>query len=296
MLNRWGVLRLVEAVFELYKKVATELPEDVIVSLKGARDSEEKGSLANGILATILKNIDMANTEKAPMCQDTGTPIFHVSIPVGTDTRSIEREIAEATRKATNDIPLRPNAVDVVSGKNTGDGVGIGTPVIYFDEWDKNFISVELMSKGGGCENLGKTYSLPNDELKAARNLDGVRKCVLDAVLKSQGKGCPPQIVSVCIGGSRSAAVKASTLQLFRKLGEKNPNPELEKLEKRLLEESNSLGIGPLGLGGKTTVLGVKVTALHRHPASFFVDVSFSCWATRRASLEYRNGEVKWLK
>lgn len=287
-------MELIDAIARLYKKVATELPSDVLNALKRSKELEAKGTATRSAMETILENIELAKNESKPVCQDTGTPIFYVKVGKGMLQSQIREIITEATKRATKEIPLRPNAVDSMTGKNSGDNTGIGVPIVYFEEWEKNHLFIQLMLKGGGSENVCNLYKLPNTELGAGRDLEGIKKCVIDAVFKAQGEGCPPGIVGVGIGGTRAAACKLSAQQLLRSLTDKNQDPLLEKLESELLEQLNSMGIGPMGLGGKTTVLGVKTAAMHRHPASFFIDVSFFCWAARRGSLEYKNGEAKY--
>lgn len=287
-------MELVDAIVGMYNKVATELPSDVLNALKRTKDLETKGTASYSAMDTILENIELAKNESKPMCQDTGTPIFYVKVGKGMPQNHIRKIIIEATKRATKEIPLRPNAVDSLTGKNSGDNTGIGIPIIYFEEWDKDYLFIQLMLKGGGSENICRLYKLPNTELGAGRDLEGIKKCVIDAVFKAQGEGCPPGIVGVGIGGTRAAACKLSARQLLRTLTDKNQDSILEKFENEMLEQLNSMGIGPMGLGGKTAVLGVKAGAMHRHPASFFVDVSFFCWAARRGSLEYENGEAKY--
>ncbi len=262
-------------VFELYRKASTELPSDVIEGLERAKENEKGRS--KDILEKILENVSIAKRNSKPICQDTGIPIFYVK----NDGKQSEKEIGEiidkATKKATDEIPLRPNAIDSVSGKVSGN-----KPVIHFEESD-NF-GIDLLMKGGGSENVSRIYSLPDSELKADRDIEGVRKCVLDAVMKAQGKACPPYILGIATGGSLEEVAHLSKRQLLRKLNDENDDSELEIFENEMLQEINKLGIGPSGLGGKTTALGVKVTKSLRHPASFFVGVSFGCWALRRAS------------
>ena len=162
---------------------------------------------------------------------------------------------------------------------------------------DPRKVSVRLVLKGGGCENEGAQYSLPNEKLKANRDLDGCRKAILDAVLQAQGKGCGPGILGVCIGGDRASGYEFSKQQFLRELGDSNPNPELDKLERDIVETANKLGIGPMGFGGKTTLLGVKICVANRVPASYFVSVSYRCWAFRRqgVTLDANSAIEKWL-
>ncbi|TAL22862.1 MAG: fumarate hydratase [Nitrospirae bacterium] len=279
------MLKLRDGIVELYRKVATSLPPDVEAALKAAYVAEKKGSNAKQALEVILENIRLARETARPICQDTGVPLFFIKTPAGLSQLELENTIMDATRIATEKIPLRPNAVDILTDKNSGDNTGIGFPVIYFKETLSNTLTIDLMLKGSGCENMGQTYKLPMEELKADRDLDGVRKCVLDTVYKAQGKGCPPYTLGIGIGASKDQVTRLAKEQLMRRLTDVNEAGVLLKLEKRLLKEINELGIGPLGLGGKTTALGVKIGVNHRHPASYFVDVSLSCWADRRGRL-----------
>lgn len=279
------MLKLRDGIVELYRKVAISIPPDVEEALKAAYPNEKKGSIAEQAFRIILENIRLAREKTRPVCQDTGVPVFFVKMPSGLSQVELESTIIEATRIATEKIPLRPNAVDIITEKNTGDNTGTGFPVIYFRESPDTTLTIDLMLKGAGSENIGQMYKLPIEELKANRNLDGVRRCVLDAVYKAQGKGCPPYTVGVGIGASKDQVAKLSKEQLLRKLSDTNQIPVLQELEKTILSELNSLGIGPLGFGGKTTAIGVKIGANHRHPASYFVDISIACWANRRGRL-----------
>jgi len=279
------LLKLRDGIVELYRKVATSLPPDVENSLKAACVSEKKGSNARHALEIILENIRIARETARPICQDTGVPVFYVKTPIGLSQIELEKTIIEATCIATEKVPLRPNAVDIITDKNTGDNTGIGFPVIYFRETPDSTLSIDLMLKGSGCENVGQIYKLPKEELKADRDLDGVRKCVLDTVYRAQGRGCSPYTIGVGIGAAKDQVARLAKEQLMRRLTDTNNIEVLFKLEKRLLKEINILGIGPLGFGGKTTALGVKIGVNHRHPASYFVDISVCCWANRRGRL-----------
>ncbi len=281
---------------ELIRRASTDLPHDVIAALERGRSEEQHGSLAHAALNTILENIEMARERSAPICQDTGTPVIWVKYPVGVSTRLLEEALQEAVKRATAESYLRPNAVDTVSGKNTGDGAGRAIPFIHFDEWDESDVEVRLILKGGGCENVGAQYKLPDGALGADRDLEGVRKVVLDSVVQAQGKGCAPGVLGVCIGGDRASAFAESKRQLLRSLDDRNPDSELALLEERLLRESNELGIGPMGFSGRTTVLGVKIGVLDRLPASYFVTISYMCWADRRAAVRLgHEGATTWL-
>ena len=278
---------------ELVRLTATSLPHDVENAIVEAYHNEEEGSAAKGAFDAILNNVKMAREKSTPICQDTGTPIFYVHYPEGWSTRKLRDQIRAAVAEATRKSYLRPNAVDSITGKNTGDNLGDDHyPTIHFEEVDGDTLTVELMLKGGGCENVGMQYKLPNSELNAGRDLDGVRKVVLDAVYQAQGKGCAPGILGVAIGGDRGSSYLASKEALLRKLDDQNQDPALAEFEEPVYEQANQLGIGPMGFGGKTTVLGVKAKSTHRLPASFFVSVSYMCWAYRRRKMTVFGDEV----
>ena len=266
-----------ESIVKLYKKCSTELPLDIVDSLKSGLQKEEKETAINS-LKTILENIEIAKKESKPICQDTGVPVFYVEYPKELSQKEIKDTIKQATIEATSEIPLRPNAVESLTGKNIGN-----SPIIHFKEAEE--LKIDLLMKGGGSENISSIYSLPNNQLKANRNIEGIRKCVLDAVFAAQGKGCPPYIIGIGIAGTIEEAAHLSKIQLLRKTNDSTSEPELKIIEENLLKDINKLEIGPLGLGGKTTALAVKIEKTLRHPASFFVGISFGCWALRRASL-----------
>lgn len=285
---------LTEAFVELIRRAATQLPADMERALREAKAQEDDGSAAEGALDTILKNVELARQNATPICQDTGTPIFEIHYPLGVSTRQLAEQIRAACAIATERAYLRPNAVDSLTGKNSGDNTGIDFPTLHFHEWDEDAIQVDLILKGGGCENVSTQYKLPNTELGAGRDLEGVRRVVLDAVDKAQGLGCAPGVLGIAIGGDRGASYIASKRELLRPLDDTNENPELAEMEERILEEGNELGIGPMGFGGKTTLLGVKIGALHRLPASYFVSVAYMCWANRRAQMRVEGEEITY--
>ena len=262
--------------------------------LKAAVEKEEPGSAARGALETIMKNIELSRAKSTPICQDTGTPIFYVHYPEGWSTRKLKTQIRDAMAEATKRSYMRPNAVDAIYDKNSGNNLGGDEfPYIHFEEVDADEpLVIELMLKGGGCENVGAQYSLPNDQLGAGRDLAGVRKVVLDAVHKAQGKGCAPGILGVAVGGDRGSSYYASKEVLYDKIGTRNSDPKLAALEEQLTDEANQMGIGPMGFGGQTTVIDTKITGLHRLPASYFVSVSYMCWAYRRRKMTVAGDEI----
>ncbi len=277
---------------ELIKSTSTDLPPDVEEALSRAVDDEAAGSAARTTLLTILENVRVSRETGRPICQDTGTPIFHVWYPAGVSQRELREQIKKAVRVSTENSFLRPNAVEALSGKNSGDNTGVDFPTIHFEEWEHDHLKIGLMLKGGGSENCGCQYSIPSPSFTASRDIKGVRKAVLDAACNAQGLGCAPGILGVGIGGDRATSMIKAKEQLFRPLGDDNPHPELAEMERRLRREINELGIGPMGFGGATTVLAVKMGELHRLPASFFVSVAYMCWADRRKIMTIRNGDI----
>lgn len=284
---------LTQDLLELIRRTSTDLSSDVERALVSARDREDPGSAARGALDTILQNVEVARRTSSPICQDTGTPIFYVHYPAGWSTRELKKQIRDAIAQATRKSFLRPNAVDSLSGANSGNNLGDDAfPTLHFDEVEGDTLTIDLMLKGGGCENVGAQYSLPNTSLGAGRDLEGVRRVALDAVHQAQGQGCAPGILGIAVGGDRGSSYYASKEVLFRKMEDDNSDPELDKLEKRLTAEANQLGIGPMGFGGRTTVLGAKIKGMHRLPASFFVSISYMCWAHRRRRLTVQGDQV----
>jgi fumarate hydratase, class I len=283
---------LVPDFVELVRRTSTDLPADVEAALRRAHDREEPNSPAQGTLDAILENVRLSRESSTPICQDTGTPIFYIYYPAGWSTLELKRQIREAVAQATAQSYLRPNSVDSLTGKNPGNNLGDDFPSLHFEEWEESFLRVDLMLKGGGCENVGAQYSLPDTRLGAERDLEGVRRAVLDAVYQAQGFGCAPGIIGVAVGGDRGMSYVKSKEQFFRALEDDSPNPKLAALEQRLADEANQLGIGPMGFGGKTTVLRVKIDSMERLPASYFVTASYMCWADRRRTLIYRDGQA----
>jgi fumarate hydratase class I len=286
---------ITDNILELVRLTSTDLPPDVEASIRRAVEQEQPGSAARGALETIIQNVELSRRNSTPICQDTGTPIFYVYYPAAWSTRLLRQQIEAAVVLATKKAYLRPNSVDSITGKNSGNNLGgKHFPSLHFEEVEGDTLTIELMLKGGGCENVGAQYSLPNDDLNAGRDLAGVRKVVLDATYRAQGQGCAPGILGVAIGGDRGSSYYASKETLYRKLDDTNPDPQLDALEKRLVEEGNQLGIGPMGFGGNTTLLGTKITHLNRLPASFFVSVSYMCWAYRRRKMTITADLVKY--
>lgn len=285
---------LTKGLLELVRLASTDLPADVEASLHDAHEREDDGSPAESVFDNILENVKLARENSTPICQDTGTPIFYVFYPFGWSTIQLRKQIKAAVQVATTKLYLRPNAVDSLTGKNSGDNTGDHYPVIHFTEWEEDFVQIDLTLKGGGCENVGIQYKLPDNGLSAGRDLEGVRKVALDAVQQAQGKGCSPGILGIAIGGDRGTGYEVSKEQFTRKIGERSDHDDLADLEERLFDETNSLGIGPMGFGGKTSVLDVQIAAAHRLPASYFVTVSYMCWACRRHRMIVRADEIAY--
>ncbi len=295
--NSHHMSELKDSLLELVRRTSAEIPDDVERAILTSLETEKKGTIAESALKIIERNIAMAKAKSQPICQDTGSILFYVDCPVGYNQTTFEEAAKEAVKEATRKGFLRQNSVDSLTGKNDGTNIGPGSPTLHFHQHQSPEIIVRLVLKGGGCENVGTQYSLPNERLNANRDLDGCRKAILDAVLQAQGKGCGPGILGICIGGDRATGYELSKTQFLRKLDDRNPNPQLDELEQDVLKTSNELGIGPMGFGGKTTLLGVKICAANRLPASYFVSVSYMCWAYRRQGVTLdAEGQIgKWL-
>src|SRR5215813_13836221 len=290
-----------DSVLDLIVKTSTELPPDVRAAMKHALVAEPAATRSAQALTIIAQNIDLAVDNEGAICQDTGMPTFEVRVPVGANQIRMRSQIREAVAEATRRGKLRPNSVDSITGKNSGDNLGPGTPIIHFDQWERDEIEIKLILKGGGCENTNAQYALPVELAhlgRADRTLEGVRKCILHAVWQAQGKGCAPGAVGVCIGGDRTSGYVHAKEQLFRTLDDVNPDPRLSELEASVMSTVNNLEIGAMGFGGKVTLIGCKIAALNRLPASFFVSVAYDCWAFRRLGvlLDQSTGAIKrWL-
>ena len=292
---------LTNSLLELVTQTSTNLPPDVRAAMSLAAGVETPATQSAQAFEIILQNVDMAAEGEGAICQDTGMPTFVVHTPVGVNQIAIRKAILEAVAEATRRGKLRPNSVDSITGKNSGNNLGEETPVIHFEQWEEDEIEVKLLLKGGGCENVNAQYSVPCnlDHLgRADRNLEGVRKCILHAVWKAQGLGCAPGALGVCIGSDRAHGYELAKAQLFRTLDDMNPNPTLAKLESEIMDQANRLGVGAMGFGGKASLIGCKIAAANRLPASFFVSVAYDCWAFRRLGvrLDAETGAIaRWL-
>lgn len=277
--------------FNLVRQAVIYLPEDVKQALKKAY-MEETSEAGKTQLKAILDNIELAEKYQAPICQDTGTIIFYVS--AGAEVKGldkVESALINATRRATKEVPLRPNAVDPFTQKNSGDNTGRFIPYVHWEIVPGDALELTVMTKGGGSENVCLTGMLVPGE-----GINGLKKFVIESVIKAGAQPCPPTILGVAMGGGTDIAMKLAKKALLRPLNEPNPNPEIAKLERELYEAANMTGIGPMGLGGKTTVLGVHVEYAFRHPASFPAAVAFNCWAARRATARiHADGTVEYL-
>ncbi|MDD5541953.1 MAG: FumA C-terminus/TtdB family hydratase beta subunit [Acidobacteriia bacterium] len=290
------------SILELITQTSTHLPADVREAVAHAMEAETAGTQSAQALGVIANNIDMADQCEGPICQDTGWPTFEIRTPIGTNQITMKKEIAEALAEATRRGKLRPNSVDSITGKNSGNNLGPGTPTLHFEQWENNDeIEVRLLLKGGGCENKNIQYSVPCELPhlgRTDRTLEGVRKCLLHAVWQAQGQGCSAGAIGVCIGGDRTQSYNIAKQQLFRTLDDVNPVPELAQLEDYILKSANLLGIGTMGFGGQSTLIGCKIAAVNRLPACFFVTVAYDCWAFRRLGvvLDAKTGAIKrWL-
>ena len=286
-----------KSIYDLVCETSTNLPKDVRRAILTAKEKENKGTSAAMSLDTIAKNINMADDKLSPICQDTGLPTFKIKTPIGVNQLEIKAAIVRAMELATEKGKLRPNAVDSLTGDNSGNNLGIGLPVVKFEQWEEDYIEAKLILKGGGCENKNIQYSLPTELEglgRAGRDLDGIRKCILHSVYQAQGQGCSAGFIGVGIGGDRSSGYDLAKEQLFRDVTDVNPIPELAQLEEYILEKANLLGIGTMGFGGEATLLGCKIGVMHRIPASFYVSVAYNCWAYRRmaVNINVETGEI----
>jgi fumarate hydratase class I len=273
---------LQENLLELIRRTSAELPTDVARVIDKGWRKEKKDSSGKYALEVIRDNIVMAKDKSQHLCQDTGAIICYADLPDWLDEKTFRKAYDKAVVKATKVGYLRQNSVDSITGANSGTNLGPGNPNYHFHPARGRALKVRMMLKGGGSENMSAQYSLPDNRIGAGRDLEGVRKCLLDAVLNAQGKGCGPGVLGVCIGGDRGSGYVAAKEEFFRLLDDVNEDRQLARLEKRVLKEANSLGIGPMGFGGETTLLGVKITHRNRVPASFFVSIAYMCWAFRR--------------
>ena len=296
---------------ELIRRTTSDLPGDVEAALRTAETAEVSGSQAELLLRAMVENTCLARRQSTPLCQDTGTLTFFWSVPRGTDTQALEEAAREAVKAATAKGWLRRNTIESLTGRSVDTNVADGFPACHFEQRpeggaqgltsaegrppEAEAIEVWLMQKGGGSENMSCQFSLPDETIGAGRDLAGVRACLLQAAWRAQGFGCAPGILGACVGADRAEGFLVAKRQLLRPLRDASPVPELAALEQRVLAEANQLGVGPMGMGGKTTLLGVKIAARPRLPASYFVTVAYMCWACRRRGVRSVGTSLEWL-
>jgi len=276
--------KIVEAVAEGLRRAVTILPPDVKEALEKAYRKEENEA-AKAQLKAILDNVEIARKTGRPICQDTGLIIYYVKagskFPL---LNELEKLLIEATKKATKEVPLRPNAVDPFTGRNSGDNTGRYVPFIHWEIVDGDELEISVLPKGGGSEAVAVLNMPP-----PGKGLAGVKETVIEAVLAAGAKPCPPTIVGIGIGGGADiATILAKKASSLRKIGSENPDPKIAELERELYEAINELGIGAMGLGGKHSVLAVHIDYAYRHPATYPVAIVFQCWAARRAFIHIK--------
>ncbi|MCD6466072.1 fumarate hydratase [Candidatus Bathyarchaeota archaeon] len=280
-----------KAASTLLRQAATRLPVDVKEALRRAYEIEDNpiGKLQ---LRNILENVRLAEENNLPLCQDTGVISFYLK--AGSNFRGlgkIENALRRAVRKSTAEIPLRPNSVDFFTNINSGDNTGRHIPYIHWEIFDGDYLEITVLLKGGGSENACVLKMMNPSE-----GLNGLKKFVIDSVLKAGGTTCPPTIIGIGVGGGSDIAMTLAKKAILKPINEENPDEKIAKIERELYNAINMTGIGPMGLGGKITTLAVKIEHAHRHPASYPVAVAFQCWAARKASARiYSNGQVEYL-
>lgn len=282
-----------ETAVKLMKFAATELPNDVSDALKKMH-AEEGNPPSKAALATIVDNFGIAQDTATPMCQDTGIHIYYVNIGENfPKIKGLEASLRKASQIATEKVPLRPNAVNPIVGGNSGDNTGNHIPFINYDFIpDADYLEITVFPKGGGSENMCALGML-----KPGQGINGIKKFVIESILRAGGQPCPPVIVGIGIGGGADIALKLGKKQLMRPLGQRHSDPKIAKLEEDLLKAINMTGFGSMGLGGDvSTALDVKIDYAHRHPASLPVGVAIQCWAARRSTARiYPDGRVEFL-
>jgi fumarate hydratase subunit alpha len=270
---------IVRGIVEVIRKAETVLPEDVVHALEEACARES--GLARTQLEAILKTIALAKTSKRPMCQDTGVQTFFVQVGLASPFADrIQSLITRGVQRATKEVPLRPNTVDPFTGVNHQDNTGDYVPYITWDVGLGSDIVLTAFPKGGGSENMSKLGML-----KPGVGLQGVKEFVVEEMKKAGGNPCPPTVVGVGIGGGADLALKLGKKALLRPVGQRHSEKVIAAMEEELLQRINQSGIGPMGLGGKTTVLDVHIEKAHRHPACLPVGLVVQCWADRRARM-----------
>ena len=278
---------IISGIVQLIRRAETELPTDVVHALENACEREE--GLAKTQIEAILKNIELARSSQRPMCQDTGIQTFFVYVGVDSPYRGTLQEIiTKGVQRATQEVPLRPNTVNPFSGENHKDNTGRAIPYITWENVDGSDVRITALPKGGGSENMSKLGML-----KPGVGIKGVKDFVVEEMIKAGGNPCPPTVVGVGIGGGADLSLKLGKKALLRPVGVRHPDKTIALVEQELIKRINESGIGPMGLGGKTTVLDVHVEVAHRHPASLPVGMAVQCWADRRAQLKI-NEKGQW--
>ncbi len=266
-----------QAVCQIYKQAAIVLPDDIKDALQNAYDNEDS-EIARLNIKTIMDNIALAEKNSIPMCQDTGLPIIFVKLG-NVEVENLEQGIVEGVKLATETVPLRTNVVDPLTRKNTGNNVGKGIPQINVELTDEPILELTVFPKGFGSENNNKLAMLLPGE-----GIEGIKKFFKEAILSAGGKPCPPTVIGVGIGGSSDMVMKLAKKALLRPINEVNEDQRLANLENELLSVANATGIGPMGLGGRATVLGVNVELADTHTAGLPVGICVQCWAARHAT------------
>ncbi len=297
MSDKTHLYQIVEQVAcELYIRALQDIPADVRAALRKGLANEEKQSnaTAQGVMLTILSNIDIADQQQTLVCQDTGLPIFNLLVgsEVSASIPDLKAALRRGCERATRERPLRSNTVHPLTRKHTGTNTGEGIPVIHVDFIPaSDEIVLQMAPKGSGSENMSFLRMLnPSDGVK------GIHKFVLHCIFESGARPCPPVIVGVGLGGTSDvAAGLAKQASSFRKIGSANPDPDIALLEKQLLDEINQTGLGPQGLGGATTALAVHIEWAHTHISQNPVAVNMQCWRGERAeAVISRTGEIRW--
>lgn len=276
---------------EVLRKASIELPPDVLAVIKKAYE-EETSDIGKSQLKAILENTRLAKEMNRPLCQDTGVMIFYVTIgnKFG-DFAFIPDALTAATRRATREIPLRPNAVHPLTRYNPGDNTGTGVPIINYDITTGDYIELTALPKGAGAENMSALAMLT-----PSAGVKGIKKFVVDTIVSAGGMPCPPTVIGIGIGGKADSAMKLAKKALLRPLTQRHPEKEIAQLEEELLRLVNSTGVGPMGLGGKYTALGLNIEYAYSHTAGLPVGINVQCWANRKAKARiHKDGRVEYM-
>ncbi len=267
---------VVDTVVQIVRRAETELDDDVVNALKTAYEKEEN-EMAKTNLENILRNIEVSQREQVPMCQDTGLPVFFVELGMGFQLDfDLKSAVRDGVVKATKEVPIRPNSVHPLSRENSGDNTGMHMPLMNVEVVEGDELKLTVMPKGAGGENLSAfKMFLPGEG-------DQIPDFVAQVVENAGGKSCPPLFIGVGIGSTFDGAAKLAKKALLRDV------TEMSDYEEEVLEKVNTLGIGPMGMGGRSTALAALVEMGHCHTASLPAVVNLQCWANRRASATLR--------